>query len=94
MGWYFNVYIVTNERIIDVDFFYLLYNKVSSTRIDRLQDVSYKLGGVVRAVFDFGDVFVQTAGSEPNFDFLSVPHPETVVRKIVELMEFAGKVQI
>ncbi|MBI4999751.1 PH domain-containing protein, partial [Candidatus Gottesmanbacteria bacterium] len=85
--WYFNVYIVTNERIVDVDFLHLLYKELSSTRIARIQDVTYKLGGVFRALFDFGDVFIQTAGTEPNFDFLAVPHPEAVVRKIAELME-------
>lgn len=85
--WYFNVYIVTNERVIDVDFLHLLYKQLSSTRIARIQDVTYKLGGVARSLFDFGDVFIQTAGTEPNFEFLAVPHPETVVRKIAELME-------
>ena len=27
IGWYFNIYIVTNERVVDIDFFYLLYKK-------------------------------------------------------------------
>ena len=87
MVWYFNVYIVTNERIVDVDFLHLLYKQLSSTRIARIQDVTYKLGGVFQSLFDFGDVLVQTAGTEPNFEFLAVPHPEAVVRKIAELME-------
>lgn len=85
--WYFNVYIVTDERIIDVDFLHLLYKQLSSTRIARIQDLTYKLGGVIRSLFDFGDVFIQTAGTELNFEFEAVPHPEAVVRKISELME-------
>ncbi len=87
ISWYFNVYIVTNERIIDVDFLQLLYKQMSSARIERVQDLTYKLGGVVRALFDFGDVFIQTAGEEPNFDFEAVPHPEQVVRTLSELTE-------
>ncbi len=87
ISWYFNVYIVTNERIIDVDFIQLLYKQMSSTRIGRIQDLTYKLGGVVRAIFDYGDVFIQTAGDEPNFDFEAVPHPEQVVRTLSELTE-------
>lgn len=87
ISWYFNVYIVTNERIIDVDFYNLLYRKLSSARIARVQDVTYKLGGVVRSLFDFGDVFIQTAGTEANFEFEAVPQPESVVRKISDLME-------
>lgn len=85
--WYFNVYIVTNERVIDVDFYQLLYKKLASTRISRVQDVTYKLGGVIRSLFNFGDVFIQTAGTEENFSFEAVPHPETVVRQLSDLME-------
>lgn len=85
--WYFNVYIITNERVIDVDFYHLLYKKLSSTRISRIQDVTYNLGGVIRSLLDFGDVFIQTAGTETNFEFLAVPHPEMVVRKIGELID-------
>ncbi len=87
ISWYFNVYIVTNERIIDVDFLQLLYKQMASTRVSRVQDLTYKLGGVIQSIFDFGDVFIQTAGEEPNFDFNAVPHPEQVVRTISELTE-------
>lgn len=87
--WYFNVYIVTNERIIDVDFYHLLYKKLSSTRINNIQDITYHLGGVARAIFDFGDVLIQTAGTQANFEFEAVPHPEAVVRKINQLMKEA-----
>ena len=87
ISWYFNVYIVTNERIIDVDFYHLLYKQMASARISRVQDITYKLGGVMRAIFDYGDVFIQTAGAEVNFDFAAVPHPEQVVRIIGELTE-------
>ncbi|MCL4382254.1 MAG: PH domain-containing protein [Patescibacteria group bacterium] len=87
IGWYFNVYIVTNERIIDVDFYQLLYKRLASTRIAKIQDLSYKLGGVVRAIFDYGDVNIQTAGTEANFCFEAVPHPEQVVRAIGEMTE-------
>lgn len=87
LNWYFNVYIVTNERIVDVDFIHLLYRQISSTRIVRIQDVTYKVGGVIRAIFDYGDVFIQTAGTEKNFEFDAVPHPEMVAKKLLALME-------
>ena len=85
--WYFNIYLVTDERIVDVDFYNLLYKKLSSCRISKIQDVTFKLGGVIRSLFDFGDIFIQTAGTENNFEFEAVPHPEEVVRKIGDLSE-------
>lgn len=92
--WYFNAYIVTNERVVDIDFYNLTYKQVAATRIGRIQDVTFKVGGVIRGIFDYGDVFVQTAGEELNFDFLAVPKPSFVADKIGDLMETAGKKDI
>lgn len=85
LTWFFNVYIITDERIVDIDFYNLLYKEVSDAKIDRIQDVTYKMGGVVRALFNFGDIFIQTAGTEPNFEFRAVPRPDRVVRVLEEL---------
>lgn len=87
MHWYFNVYLVTNERVVDVDFNNLVHRQLSSTRVSKIQDVTYKVNGVIRSIFDYGDVFIQTAGTEENFDFAAVPQPQLVVKKISELVE-------
>lgn len=87
LNWLFNVYIVTNERVVDVDFYNIVYKEVSDAQLGKIQDVTYKLGGVVRTIFHYGDVFVQTAGTEPNIEFLGVPNPERVVRVLRDLRE-------
>lgn len=84
--WYYNVNIVTNKRVVDIDFIYLLYREITGTRITQIEDVTSKVGGFLRSIFDYGDVFVQTAGTEPNIEFLSVPHPSRVVKTINNLM--------
>ncbi|KKR33728.1 MAG: hypothetical protein UT63_C0012G0007 [Candidatus Gottesmanbacteria bacterium GW2011_GWC2_39_8] len=84
--WYFSVDIVTEERIIDISFSNILYKKLSETRIRKLEDVSMRTGGFIRSVLDFGDVHLQTAGNEENFEFLAVPHPREIVRIVNELM--------
>ena len=85
LAWFFNVYILTDERIIDVDFYDLIYRAVSDAKTSKVQDVTYKVGGVIGTIFNFGDVFIQTAGTLPNFDFLKVPNPEEVARILQEL---------
>ncbi len=87
LHWYFNVYIITNERVIDIDWMNLLYKQFSSTQLDKIQDVTYKQGGILDSFFDFGDVIIQTAGSEPNFEFLAVPKPDQFVREINQIVE-------
>lgn len=84
--WYFNVWIVTDERVVDIDFNNLLYKSISETRIAKIEDVTEKTTGFIRALFDYGDVFVQTAGTAENFEFYGVPHPGEVVKTINQLM--------
>ena len=86
LTWYFNVYIITDERIIDVDFYNLIYKDISTAEIERIQDVSYRMGGVARTLFNYGDVFIQTAAEKPNFEFLAVPKPDKVVKLLQDLM--------
>lgn len=87
LGWYFNVYIVTDHRVVDVDFYNLIDKKVSDAEIEKIQDISYTNFGVVRLFFNFGDVFIQTAAEVSEFDFLAVPDPEKVVKIINDLKE-------
>ena len=87
--WYFNVYIVTNERIIDIDWYSVVVRKVSSAQIGKIQDVSATHVGVLSGIFDYGNVYIQTAGEENNFEFTSVPYPQLVAKQINELVETA-----
>lgn len=84
--WYFNVNIITNKRIVDIDFVYLLYKETTATRINQVEDVTYKMGGLICTIFNFGDVFVHTAGPEQNIEFLAVPKPAEVTKIIVGMM--------
>lgn len=85
LPWFFNVYIVTDERVVDIDFYNLVYKEVSDANIDKIQDVTYKMGGVVRTLFNYGDVLIQTASEVPNFEFLAVPKPDKVAKILQDL---------
>ncbi len=87
LGWFFNIYIVTNERIIDIDFYYLLYKKFSQAELNKIQDISYASGGIFATFFNYGNIQVQTAGEMPNIEFDKVPNPDKVVEKIRALIE-------
>lgn len=84
--WFYNVYIITDERIIDVDFHSLVYREVTQCKIDRIQDVTYKGGGLFRSIFKFGDIFIQTAGEAQRIDFEKVPDPAKIVRVLNHLI--------
>lgn len=85
LDWYFDVYFVTNMRIVDVEFTNLINKHVSGAIVDKVQDVTYTTSGVFRTIFDFGDVFIQTAAEVPEFDFFAVPSPGRVAKVIDDL---------
>ncbi|KKS96236.1 MAG: hypothetical protein UV71_C0001G0110 [Microgenomates group bacterium GW2011_GWC1_43_13] len=87
LNWYFNVYFVTTEEIIDVDFFNLLGKRVSVADLDKIQDVSYSTHGVLGTVLNFGDVQIQTAAEITEFRFESVPSPERVAKFLDDLID-------
>lgn len=85
--WYFTVSIVTDERIIDIDFINILHKEFSATSMEKVEDVTMNMRGFISAIFNFGDVHIQTAGTNAFFEFLAVPYPEKVVQIINNLME-------
>jgi hypothetical protein len=84
--WFFNVYIVTDERVIDVDFASMIYRNVSSAKIENIEDVTARTTGPLAAVFDYGTILIQTAGEKTQFEFDHVPQPAKITKLINELL--------
>ena len=78
MAWFFNIYIVTDERVVDVDFVNLFYRVISTAKIEEIQDLSIIQSGVWETFFGYGKVEIQTAAEVTQFEFDRVPHPDKV----------------
>ena len=85
LKWYFAVFLVTNKRVMDVDLIGFLYRNVSEAQLEEIQDVSHTQGGLWQILFDYGGVYVQTAGVKQNIEILKVPHPGKVHDVITDL---------
>lgn len=86
LAWFFNINVITDERIIDIDFENLIYKRVSSAKIDNIEDVTSSTGGFIRSLLSFGNVLIQTAGEKNEFEFRDVPQPEKVIKVINEMI--------
>lgn len=84
--WYFNLYFLTDRRIVDIDFYQLLYKKISSAELAKIVDVSSTMGGVAQVVFNYGNITIQTAGEVPEFEFHRVANPGQVRKEIEDEM--------
>jgi len=84
--WIFNVGIVTNYRMIDVDYPNILIKEETGSSIEDATDLTAQTTGFIRALFHYGDIYIQTAGIMQNIEFLKVPDPDNVVSIINRLM--------
>ncbi len=60
IGWYYSVYIVTDQRIIEIKQRGFFNRRVSEFNLDRVQNVNYHVKGLQAVLFQFGDITVQT----------------------------------
>ncbi|NCO12501.1 MAG: hypothetical protein COZ34_00550 [Candidatus Pacebacteria bacterium CG_4_10_14_3_um_filter_34_15] len=84
--WFYRVFIVTDERIIDVDFISMIYKDVSTTKIDKIEDITSTTIGFLSSIFDYGTVIIQTAGTQQELEFEDVPQPGKVSALLNEMI--------
>jgi membrane protein YdbS with pleckstrin-like domain len=84
LTWFFNIFVITKKRIVDIDFNGLLHKETSYAKLNQIQDVSPKIIGFFGTFFHFGNVYVQTAAEKPEFEFHHVEKPDMVAQEILE----------
>ncbi|MHB1356019.1 MAG: cyclic nucleotide-binding domain-containing protein [Anaerolineae bacterium] len=85
--WANDLYIVTNDRIIDIERHPLFLSESRrEASLGVIQNVGYKQNNLIAKVLNFGDVIVQTAGPG-TFTFMHVPNPRDVQREVFHRME-------
>lgn len=82
-NYYLDVWIITDQRIIDVEQFSLFSRDISEFRLDRVQDITVEVKGFLPTMLKFGDIHVQTAGVNHMFHIKHVPDPYKVKDMIV-----------
>lgn len=87
LHWFYNVFIVTSERVVDIDYSDIVVHNIAITNLSHIEDVNYTQSGFISTLFNYGNVFVQTAGTERNFEALSVPKPREATHIIGDLLE-------
>jgi uncharacterized membrane protein YdbT with pleckstrin-like domain len=81
-----DTWIVTNMRIINSVQTGFFNRQISELALDKIQDVSVHTKGALATVIDYGDIKVQTAGTEKHFVFEQIGKPQDVKDQIMELV--------
>lgn len=87
IDYYLDVWIITTERIIDIEQRGFFSRVVSEHNLSKIQDVTSEIHGFFPTILQYGTCFVQTAGAVQRFDFNDVPHPEKIRNLIIGLVE-------
>ena len=81
---------MTNQRLVDLDVTWPFRRFVTETRISQVQDVSFSQGGFISSIFNYGGVYIQTAGVEQNIELSKAPNPALIHDKITDLVQKYG----
>lgn len=84
IDYFFDVWIITNERVVNIEQKGLFVRSVSELKFSRIQDVTSEVSGMLPTILNFGDVKVQTASEEDYFLFRRVPDPYHIKDVIME----------
>lgn len=93
IDYYLDVWFVTNERIVSIEQNGLFSRTIAEQKLYRIQDVYGEVHGIVATFLDFGNVTIQTAGTNEYFIFKEIPKPHQVARNIAKLAEWDKKMK-
>ena len=80
--YYLNAWILTSQRIVEIKQRRYFNREVSSLMLNRVQDVTTDVVGVLPSLLGIGSIKVQTAGAENEFNMFGIPNPD-VVRNLI-----------
>jgi membrane protein YdbS with pleckstrin-like domain len=81
--YYLDIWIITNKRIVDIEQKGFFNRDISTFRMERIQDVTVAINGIIATLLDFGDIHVQTAGESQKFIIKGIAHPKQIKELIM-----------
>ena len=92
--WFYNVNIITDQRVIDMDFETLFSHKTTEARLEKIEDITFKQIGILSNLFDIGSIYIQTAGAKSEIEFKGIHNPKQVQDILSDLLESKKKGEI
>jgi len=86
VNYYFDIYVVTNRQIINIDQNGLFNRTLSKQPLSRIQDISTESKGFFATILKYGDVYIQSAGAKDRFCFKEIKNPYEVSQNLNKLV--------
>ncbi len=87
IDFYLDLWIVTNDRIIDNEQHGLFHHTTTELELHNIQDVTSQTTGILGTFFKYGDVTIKTASVTTNIVFRQIPNPEKIREELIHLAD-------
>jgi len=88
IGWYYSVFIVTDQRLIQISQKGLFHRSVVDMGLNQIQMVNYQVSGLEETLLGFGTITMQTFVGDLVIH--AVHHPAKIQKKILEILRGQG----
>ena len=88
IGWHFSVFIVTNQRFIQIKQKGMFSRSVSDLGLHQIQSVSYEVSGIQETLLGFGTITMRTYVGDVEMH--DVHHPAKIQKRIVGILRDLG----
>lgn len=88
MGWYFTIFIVTNQRFRQITQKGFFNRSVIDVGVSKIQNISYNIPGFTASILGFGNLVVQTYVGDMYLD--RIHHPDRIYHTMQKTVQEFG----
>lgn len=88
IGWYFTLFIITDQRFIRILQKGLFNRNVVDLGLDKIQNVNYQVSGLQQTLLKFGTIVVQTFVGDLVLE--KIHHPQEVQESLIRIIKQSG----
>ena len=87
IDYYFDIWIITNRRLVNIEQQGMFSRRVSEMEYSKMQDITVEVSGFLPTVINYGDVKIQTAAEDKEFVFRTISDPYNVKNIIFNMQK-------
>jgi hypothetical protein len=88
MSWHFSVFVVTNQRFIQITQKGMFHRSVVDMSLQQIQMINYEVAGLEETLLGFGTIMMQTFVGDLVIHYIH--HPAKIQKKLLEILRANG----
>jgi hypothetical protein len=92
IAWFYSVYIITNQRLIQITQKGLFHKSVVDIGLNQIQMVNYEINGLQETLLGFGTIIIQTYMGDLTIH--DAHHPKKVQKEVLSILRNEGVLSV